>query len=92
MSWLDDLPPAERAVLEDAGRIGMGRFEEPSKPKTHDWRPVSGLIHAYPQRANLEIENARRHSPDFRYRVAYIATGYMVQVRVPRQRERKIER
>ena len=30
MTWIDDLPASERRALEDAGRIGLNRFEGPT--------------------------------------------------------------
>jgi hypothetical protein len=51
--------------------------------KTHDWRPVTGIVHPYRGAAEQDVAEARLDArPDVRFRVLYIATGYLAQARV----------
>lgn len=62
------------------------RTHKPTRSARADWKPLTGLIHLTPEQAAVDLERyGDAWNPSgWPTRVHRIATGYQVQIRVPR--------
>ena len=57
--------------------------------KTHDWRPITGLIHTWAGPAQAEMADAVIERPGWDTRLKWTRGGYQAQIRVPRKGARE---